>query len=161
MYPVFANLAFTKDISPFLMFDHAAPKHFDPTDRKLGVGQHPHRGFETVTIAYQGEVEHGDSQGNKGVIGSGDCQWMTAASGIIHEEFHSREFAKRGGTFEMAQLWVNLPAEHKMSKPRYQPLLDADIPRVELSDGSGVVKMYAGEYQGTRGAKTKLFYAFD
>lgn len=154
VFPVFADLAFTNDISPFLMFDHAAPKEFKPTDRKLGVGQHPHRGFETVTIAYQGEVEHGDSVGNRGVIGAGDCQWMTAASGIIHEEFHSREFAKRGGTFEMAQLWVNLPAKHKMTTPRYQPLLDKDIPRVPLPEGQGSVKLYAGEYNGIKGLAT-------
>jgi len=152
VFPVFANLAFTNDISPFLMFDHAAPKEFKPTQKKLGVGQHPHRGFETVTIAYQGEVEHGDSVGNRGVIGPGDCQWMTAASGIIHEEFHSREFAKKGGTFEMAQLWVNLPAEHKMIPPRYQPLIDKEIPRVSLPDGQGEVKLYAGDYNGTKGS---------
>lgn len=152
VFPVFANLAFTNDISPFLMFDHAAPKEFKPTNKKLGVGQHPHRGFETVTIAYQGEVEHGDSVGNRGVIGPGDCQWMTAASGIIHEEFHSRAFAKTGGTFEMAQLWVNLPAKHKMTPPRYQPLLNSEVPRVPLPGGKGEVKLYAGEYNGTTGS---------
>lgn len=152
VFPVFADLAFSKSISPFLMFDHGAPKYFEPTKRKLGVGQHPHRGFETVTIAYEGEVEHGDSVGNKGVIRQGDCQWMTAAAGIIHEEFHSREFAKKGGMFEMAQLWVNLPAKYKMIPPRYQPLRNNDIPRVELPDGAGTVKLYAGELAGTKGS---------
>ena len=111
VYPVFANYAFTNELSPFIMFDYAPPREFKPTNKKLGVGQHPHRGFETVTIAFQGEVEHGDSMGNRDVIGSGDVQWMTAGRGIIHEEFHSRKFAASGGTFEMAQLWVNLPAE--------------------------------------------------
>lgn len=105
VYPVFSSAAFTNDISPFLMFDYGAPKAFGPSDKKRGVGQHPHRGFETVTIAYQGEVEHGDSVGHKGVIGPGDVQWMTAASGIVHEEFHSTKFSKEGGVIEMAQLW--------------------------------------------------------
>jgi hypothetical protein len=118
VYPVFANKAFTKELSPFLMFDYAAPKYFPPTQKKLGVGEHPHRGFETVTMAFEGEVEHKDSAGNCGVIGPGDVQWMTAGRGIIHEEFHSGNFAKTGGTFEMYQLWyvwcyrdfVTLPA---------------------------------------------------
>ena len=105
VHPVFNDLAFTNEISPFLMFDYAAPKQFEPTNKRRGVGQHPHRGFETVTIAYQGEVEHGDSKGHRGVIGPGDVQWMTAASGIVHEEFHSTQFSKEGGVFEMAQLW--------------------------------------------------------
>lgn len=106
VYPVFANKAFTKELSPFLMFDYAAPKTFPGDGKKRGVGKHPHRGFETVTIAFQGEVEHGDSRGNKGVIGPGDVQWMTAAKGIVHEEFHSTEFAKNGGTFEMCQVKI-------------------------------------------------------
>lgn len=105
VYPVLGSTAFTNEISPFLMFDYAAPKAFKPSSRKLGVGQHPHRGFETVSIAFQGEVEHADSVGNRGVIGSGDVQWMTAASGIVHEEFHSTKFSQEGGVFEMAQLW--------------------------------------------------------
>ena len=152
VYPLFSDLAFTSELSPFLMLDYAAPKVFKPTQGKLGVGQHPHRGFETVTMAFKGEVEHGDSQGNRGVIGPGDVQWMTAASGIIHEEFHSREFAKKGGTFEMVQLWVNLPAVHKMSKPKYQPILSADIPSIELPDSSGSIKVIAGDYEGVSGA---------
>lgn len=173
VYPVFANKAFTQELSPFLMFDYAAPKEFPPEknpNRRRGVGQHPHRGFETVTIAFQGEVEHADSQGNSGVIGPGDVQWMTAAKGIIHEEFHSTEFGKTGGTFEMCQLWVNLPKKYKMKKPRYQPILAKDIPLVPLvsvggeSDGDGEnvctleeasAKIISGEFRGVKGpAKT-------
>eukprot|EP00978_Attheya_sp_CCMP212_P022227 scaffold66031_cov63-Attheya_sp.AAC.4 len=128
VYPVFADLAFRNELSPFLMFDYAAPKQFPPNEKKRGVGQHPHRGFETVTLAFQGEVEHRDSTGNQDVIGPGDIQWMTAGRGIIHEEYHSTEFAKSGGIFEMCQLWVNLPAKHKMTKPSYQPILTSDVP---------------------------------
>lgn len=149
--PVFGNLAFTEHISPFLMFDYAAPKKFEATDAKRGVGPHPHRGFETVTIAFQGEVEHGDSAGNRGVIGPGDVQWMTAASGIVHEEFLSHEFLKRGGVLEMVQLWVNLPARHKMIPPQYQPILSGDIPEVQLPEAAGTVRVIAGNYAGTRG----------
>jgi len=149
--PVFAQLAFTQDISPFLMFDYAAPREFEATQEKLGVGPHPHRGFETVTIAFQGEIEHGDSVGNRGVIDPGDVQWMTAASGIIHEEFLSREFSKRGGVLEMVQLWVNLPAKYKMISPRYQPILDQDIPVVELPGNAGSVRVIAGDFNDTHG----------
>lgn len=152
MYPVFNELAFTSSVSPFLMLDYGAPKSFGPTSKKLGVGQHPHRGFETVTIAYQGEVEHGDSVGNRGVIGPGDVQWMTAASGIIHEEFHSTEFAKNGGVFEMVQLWVNLPAKNKMDPPKYQPILSGDIPHVDLDEDGSKVKIIAGDFNGVTGA---------
>jgi hypothetical protein len=116
-----------------------------------GVGQHPHRGFETVTIVYEGEVEHRDSTGSGGRIGPGDVQWMTAASGILHEEFHSREFTRIGGTLEMVQLWVNLPAKDKMAAPRYQTLLNADIPQVDLPEDAGNVRVIAGEYRGHRG----------
>jgi quercetin 2,3-dioxygenase len=150
--PVFAHLAFTQDISPFLMFDYAAPREFSATEEKRGVGPHPHRGFETVTLAFQGEVEHGDSVGNRGVIGPGDVQWMTAASGIIHEEFLSHEFLKRGGTLEMVQLWVNLPSRYKMIAPKYQPILSKDIPVVQLPDNAGVLRVIAGSYAGTQGA---------
>jgi len=150
--PVFANLAFTRDISPFLMFDYAAPREFEITQEKRGVGPHPHRGFETVTIAFQGEVEHGDSVGNRGVIGPGDVQWMTAASGIIHEEFLSREFLQRGGTLEMVQLWVNLPAKYKMIAPKYQSILNQDIPVLQLPDNGGTVRVIAGDFAGTQGA---------
>jgi len=133
VFPVFANKAFSKELSPFLMFDYAAPKEFKPIrNQKRGVGQHPHRGFETVTLAFQGEVEHADSQGNRDVIGPGDVQWMTAAKGIVHEEFHSTNFSKKGGIFEMCQLWVNLPSNKKMSPPRYQPITKNMIPKVRL-----------------------------
>ena len=149
--PVFAQLAFTQDISPFLMFDYAAPREFEASANKLGVGPHPHRGFETVTIAFQGEIEHGDSVGNRGVIGPGDVQWMTAASGIIHEEFLSAEFLKRGGVLEMAQLWVNLPSRQKMSPPQYQPILSKEIPELQLPEGAGSVRVIAGNCAGTQG----------
>ena len=150
--PVFAHLAFTHDVSPFLMFDYAAPREFAATAEKRGVGPHPHRGFETVTIAFQGEVEHGDSVGNRDVIGPGDVQWMTAASGIIHEEFLSHEFLKRGGVLEMVQLWVNLPAKYKMIAPKYQPILSKDIPVVYLPDNAGAVRVVAGNFNDTQGA---------
>ncbi len=149
--PVFAQLAFTQDICPFLMFDYAASREFEATTNKLGVGPHPHRGFETVTIAFQGEIEHGDSVGNRGVIGPGDVQWMTAASGIIHEEFLSTEFLKRGGVLEMVQLWVNLPARHKMIPPKYQPILSKEIPELQLPDDAGSVRVIAGSCAGTQG----------
>ena len=152
--PVFAHLAFTQDISPFLMFDYAAPREFAATEQKRGVGPHPHRGFETVTISFQGEVEHGDSVGNRGVIGAGDVQWMTAASGIIHEEFLSHAFLKKGGTLEMVQLWVNLPAKDKMIAPKYQPILNQEIPVVELPDNAGSLRVIAGAYAGIQGAAT-------
>ena len=138
-------------LSPFLLLDHAGPAQFTPTDQPRGVGQHPHRGFETVTIVYEGEVEHRDSTGAGGVIGPGDVQWMTAASGILHEEFHSKAFAQRGGTLEMVQLWVNLPARDKLAAPRYQTLQDAQIPSVPLPGGAGQVRVIAGEFDGQRG----------
>ncbi|MGH6996796.1 MAG: pirin family protein, partial [Phenylobacterium sp.] len=116
-----------RHMSPFLLLDYAGPAKFEPAAKPRGVGQHPHRGFETVTIAYQGGVEHRDSAGNHGTIGPGDVQWMTAASGIVHEEWHEREFTRRGGTMEMAQLWVNLPAKHKMAAPAYQDIRSAQI----------------------------------
>ena len=140
-----------KHLSPFLLLDYAGPMAFAPAVRPRGVGQHPHRGFETVTIVYEGEVEHRDSTGAGGKIGPGDVQWMTAASGILHEEFHSHEFTRTGGTLEMVQLWVNLPASDKMSAPGYQTLLARDIPSVELPDGAGRVRVIAGEYGGQRG----------
>jgi len=137
--------------SPFLMLDYAAPTRFEPTTQRRGVGQHPHRGFETVTIVYEGEVEHRDSTGNGGVIGRGDVQWMTAGSGILHEEFHSTEYGKRGGPFEMVQLWVNLPKKDKMTTPGYQGITDARIPAVALPDGAGTLRVIAGEYDGNAG----------
>lgn len=137
-------------LSPFLLLDHAGPAPFTPTKQKRGVGVHPHRGFETVTIVYDGEVEHHDSAGNGGRIGPGDVQWMTAASGILHEEYHAPDFARRGGIFEVAQLWVNLPARHKMAPAGYQTLLARDIPSVEIPD-TGTVRVIAGAFQGHEG----------
>ena len=137
-----------KHISPFLLLDHAAPTYFPPTDKKLGVGEHPHRGFETVTMAIKGEVEHRDSSGGGGKISTGGVQWMTAGSGIVHDEFHSRDFAEKGGEFEMVQLWVNLPAKNKMTKPRYQSLDKKDFPIVRLQDGTTKLKIIAGNYGG-------------
>jgi len=141
-------------LSPFLLLDHAGPAEFEPADRPRGVGEHPHRGFETVTIVYDGEVEHRDSAGNGGRIGPGDVQWMTAAAGLMHEEFHSHAFTRRGGTMEMAQLWVNLPAKDKMSRPHYQGIVAADIPVVALPDGAGRVRVIAGRYAGHPGPAT-------
>lgn len=144
-----------KTLSPFLLLDRAGPSEFTPTDQPRGVGQHPHRGFETVTIVYKGEVAHRDSTGQGGVIGPGDVQWMTAASGILHEEFHSETFTREGGTLDMVQLWVNLPAKDKMSPPGYQGITHADIPSVPLADNAGTARVIAGEYQGHKGpAKT-------
>lgn len=141
-------------ISPYLLLDYAGPYEFPPVAKPRGVERHPHRGFETVTIVYQGKLSHRDSAGHGGVIGPGDVQWMTAASGVIHEEFHEQEFARRGGTFEVVQLWVNLPARYKMSPPKYQTLLARDIPVVSLAEDRGHVRVIAGEFQGTRGAAT-------
>jgi redox-sensitive bicupin YhaK (pirin superfamily) len=138
-------------LSPFLLLDYAGPASFPPTEHRLGVGEHPHRGFETVTIVYQGEVEHRDSSGGGGKIGPGDVQWMTAASGIVHEEFHGAEFAKQGGLFEMIQLWVNLPQKDKQVPPGYQGITNAQIPRVELPQGAGSVRVIAGQYEGASG----------
>ncbi|WP_342245014.1 pirin family protein [Pseudomonas sp. OTU5201] len=140
-----------KHISPFLLLDYAGPAEFAPTERPRGVGQHPHRGFETVTIVYQGELEHRDSTGAGGLIGPGDVQWMTAAAGILHEEFHSEAFTRSGGTLEMVQLWVNLPARDKLAAPGYQTLLDADIPHLPLPDAAGSLRLIAGEFSGKRG----------
>ena len=138
-------------IDPFLLLDYAGPMEFPPTRERRGVGEHPHRGFETVTIVYAGEVEHRDSSGGGGRIGPGDVQWMTAASGIVHEEFHGRDFARRGGLFEMVQLWVNLPAEDKKAPPAYQGVTDGQIPQVSLPGGRGSVRVIAGEFAGARG----------
>ena len=138
-------------VSPFIMLDYAGPAKFEPTVERRGVGVHPHKGFETVTIVYDGEVEHRDSTGAGGLIGPGDVQWMTAASGILHEEYHSPAFAKKGGNFEMVQLWVNLPAKDKSAKPGYQTLLDADIPTVALPDSAGKLRVIAGSFGETQG----------
>jgi quercetin 2,3-dioxygenase len=140
------------EMSPFLLLDYAGPRSFPPTTKRLGVGEHPHRGFETVTIVYHGEVEHRDSSGGGGIIRPGDVQWMTAASGIVHEEFHSAEFAKDGGPFEMIQLWVNLPKKDKMAPARYQGLTEAQIPTAALPHDAGTVRVIAGNYEGTLGS---------
>jgi quercetin 2,3-dioxygenase len=138
-------------ISPFLLLDYAAPYHFSPTSMQHGVGSHPHRGFETVTLAYQGAVTHKDSSGGGGTIQTGDVQWMTAGSGVVHEEFHSPEFAQNGGLFEMVQLWVNLPAKDKMTTPRYQAITSADIPCIDFDDQAGHLRVIAGEFNGYKG----------
>jgi redox-sensitive bicupin YhaK (pirin superfamily) len=151
VYPIFGNVAFTNKISPFLMFDYGAPKSFQPTSERLGVGMHPHHGMETVTIALEGEIEHHDSLGNRGVIGPGEVQWMTAGHGIIHEEYHSTNFAQTGGVLEMCQIWVNLPAKDKLTPPKYQPILKNEIPEVVLPNGAGWVKVISGNFKGTKG----------
>jgi quercetin 2,3-dioxygenase len=138
-------------LSPFLLLDRAGPQRFSPTAARRGVGEHPHRGFETVTIVYEGEVEHRDSTGSGGKIGPGDVQWMTAGGGILHEEFHSPAFAKAGGTLDMVQLWVNLPAKDKATRPRYQTLLNQDIPVAQLPHGAGSLRVIAGEFEGRKG----------
>ncbi|MFH7806249.1 pirin family protein [Acinetobacter sp. BSP-53] len=138
-------------ISPFLLLDYAAPYHFSPTTQQHGVGSHPHRGFETVTIAYQGEVTHKDSAGGGGTIQSGDVQWMTAGAGLVHEEFHSTEFAQKGGLFEMVQLWVNLPAADKMTAPKYQAITAKDIPVINFEQDAGYIRVIAGNYAGHTG----------
>lgn len=138
-------------LNPFLLLDYAGPAEFAPTEHQRGVGQHPHRGFETVTIVYDGEVAHRDSTGNGGVIGPGDVQWMTAASGILHEEFHAPAFSKKGGAFEMVQLWINLPAKDKMSPPGYQGIVNKDIPVVSLADDAGTIRVIAGQFDDAKG----------
>jgi redox-sensitive bicupin YhaK (pirin superfamily) len=156
-FPVRSIFSYTDglDLSPFLLLDYAAPYPFPPGDEKRGVGGHPHKGFETVTVAYQGELEHRDSSGGGGKIGAGDVQWMTAANGIVHEEFHSRDFARRGGTLQMVQLWVNLRAKDKTAKAGYQTLLQAQIPTTALPQDAGTVRVIAGEYGAQEGpAKT-------
>lgn len=148
---LFSYQSHGKQVSPFLLLDYAGPAEFAPASHPRGVGQHPHRGFETVTIVYQGEVAHRDSTGQGGVIGPGDVQWMTAAAGIIHEEFHSEAFTRSGGTLEMVQLWVNLPAKDKMTEPGYQALFNTDIPAASLDDGAGTVRVIAGNYADQSG----------
>lgn len=140
------------ELSPFLLMDYAGPVEFPPTQQKRGVGQHPHRGFETVTLVYAGGVTHRDSSGGGGTIGPGDVQWMTAASGLVHEEFHSEDYAHRGGLFEMVQLWVNLPAKDKMSAPSYQAIPAERIPVVDLPGGAGTARIIAGAYGDVQGA---------
>lgn len=139
-------------MNPFIMLDYNSPYNFPPSDKPKGVGVHPHKGFETVTIAYKGKVAHHDSSGGGGVIGEGDVQWMTAASGVLHKEYHEEEWSKKGGEFQMVQLWVNLPAKDKKSNPKYQAIKNQDIPRYNLSNNAGVIEVIAGEYQDTIGS---------
>src|SRR5690554_2363492 len=139
-------------MNPFIMMDYNSKFYFPPTDKLRGVGVHPHRGFETVTLAYKGKVAHHDSAGNSGVIEEGDVQWMTAASGILHKEYHEESFSKEGGDFQMVQLWINLPAKDKMSPPKYQGITNTDLKKVRLVDNAGLVEVIAGEYQGERGS---------
>lgn len=138
-------------LSPFLLLDYNAPYYFKPSETRLGVGAHPHRGFETVTIAYDGKVEHHDNKGNHGIIGPGDVQWMTAASGIMHKEYHETEFSKNGGIFHMVQLWVNLPKDKKMIEPKYQPLLKEEMGVLKLDNNKGEISIIAGEVNGVKG----------
>lgn len=139
-------------MDPFIMLDYNSPYYFSPTEQPRGVSVHPHRGFETVTIAYKGAVAHHDSAGNSGVIYPGDVQWMTAASGILHKEYHEEEFSRKGGEFQMVQLWVNLPAKDKMSAPKYQALENQSINRYKLPENTGYVEVIAGEYKGIKGS---------
>ncbi|MEQ1310736.1 pirin family protein [Acinetobacter sp. XH1639] len=154
VYNLFSYDRLGQAISPFLLLDYAAPYRFEPTTAQQGVGTHPHRGFETVTIAYQGEVTHKDSSGGGGTIKAGDVQWMTAGGGVLHQEFHSPEFAHQGGLFEMVQLWVNLPAHSKMTPAKYQAIKATDIQSIHLDDVGSVLRVIAGQYQETIGAAT-------
>jgi quercetin 2,3-dioxygenase len=141
-------------LSPFLLLDYARPYRFEPAIRPRGVGPHPHRGFETVTIVYAGEVAHRDSTGKGGIVGPGDVQWMTAGAGIVHQEFHSPAYTRAGGPFQMVQLWVNLPASDKMTAPGYQAIEAVDIPQVELPADAGSVRVIAGGFSGAAGPAT-------
>ena len=154
---IFSYNDIAKEISPFLLMDYAAPVEFTPSKHIRGVGEHPHRGFETVTMVYAGEVEHRDSAGGGGQIGPGDVQWMTAASGLVHEEMHGADFAKKGGLFEMVQLWINLPAKDKMSKPRYQGITNKSIPKIDLPNEAGRVRVIAGQYGDDKQGPAKTF----
>lgn len=148
---IFSYRDIHEEMSPFLLMDYAGPARFEPTEERRGVGQHPHRGFETVTIVYDGQVSHHDSTGAGGTIGAGEVQWMTAGSGIIHEEYHGNDYARNGGPFEMIQLWVNLRATHKMIAPSYQGINRSQIPEVPLADNAGKIRVVAGEYAGQAG----------
>lgn len=140
-----------KRMSPFFLLDYNSRIEFAPSDSPLGVGVHPHRGFETVTIAYHGKVAHNDSEGHSGIIEEGDVQWMTAASGILHKEYHEKQFTKRGGVFQMVQLWINLPSKYKMSKPKYQPITQSQMGKYKLPGDDGIVEIIAGEFNGEKG----------
>lgn len=138
-------------VNPFILLDYNSPYKFPPSSQPKGVGVHPHRGFETVTIAYKGKVAHHDSSGGGGVIGEGDVQWMTAASGVLHKEYHEEEWSKTGGEFQMVQLWVNLPTKDKMSSPKYQAIKNKEIPRKVLEDNAGEIEVIAGAYKDVQG----------
>ena len=140
-----------KRMSPFFLMDYNSKVEFPPTDKPRGVGVHPHRGFETVTLAYHGRVAHHDSAGNSGIIGEGDVQWMTAASGLLHKEYHEKEFSRKGGMFQMVQLWVNLPAKYKMTKPKYQEITNSMMGKYVVPGDKGFVEVIAGEYNGVKG----------
>jgi quercetin 2,3-dioxygenase len=140
-----------KRMSPFFLMDYNSKVEFTPSEQPRGVSVHPHRGFETVTIAYHGKVAHHDSAGNSGVIGEGDVQWMTAASGLLHKEYHEKEFSRKGGLFQMVQLWVNLPAKYKMVSPKYQEITHELMGKYELADNKGVVEVIAGEFKKVKG----------
>jgi redox-sensitive bicupin YhaK (pirin superfamily) len=149
---IFTYQDLAEHLSPFLLMDYAGPAHFPPTSLRRGVGAHPHRGFETVTIVYAGGVSHRDSGGGGGTIQPGDVQWMTAGAGIVHQEYHSEDFARQGGMFEIVQLWVNLPARHKWVPPAYQGIQSAQIPVVSLPEAAGTARIIAGQYADVRGA---------
>lgn len=138
-------------MNPFILMDYNAKIEFSPRKDPRGVGVHPHRGFETVTIVYKGKVAHHDSRGNSGVIGPGDIQWMTAASGVLHKEYHEENFSQQGGEFHIVQLWINLPAKDKKAEPNYQTIVNNQIPKVELPDNAGQIEVIAGNYQDTKG----------
>lgn len=146
------STASMQEMDPFIMLDYNSKFNFSPSQIPRGVGVHPHRGFETVTIAYKGSVEHGDSSGGGGIIGEGDVQWMTAGSGVLHKEFHETEWSKQGGAFQMVQLWVNLPAKYKMTAPKYQAIANATMAKFSLPDGAGSIEVIAGEYEGLKGS---------
>jgi redox-sensitive bicupin YhaK (pirin superfamily) len=148
---IFSYRDIAQEMSPFLLMDYAGPTRFEPTEQRRGVGRHPHRGFETVTIVYDGQVSHHDSTDGGGTIGPGEVQWMTAGSGIIHEEYHSDDYARSGGPFEMIQLWVNLPARDKITQPGYQGITRDQIPEIPLANDAGRVRVIAGEYANQRG----------
>ncbi len=151
VHTVFSYQDLGTELTPFLLLDHAGPANFEPTDKERGVGWHPHRGFETVSVVYDGEIDHEDTAGNRGSIRAGDVQWMTAGAGVLHKEMHGRDYARRGGRFEALQLWVNVPAKSKMAAPRYQTLLALDIPVVSLPEDGGAVRVIAGEFSGAKG----------
>lgn len=138
-------------MTPFILLDYNSKFNFPASEKPLGVGVHPHRGFETVTIAYKGKVEHHDSSGGGGIIGEGDVQWMTAASGVLHKEYHEKEWSKKGGEFQMVQLWINLPAKDKMNAPKYQAITNAEMGKVVLDNNSGFIEVIAGNYKGVKG----------